>query len=55
LCSNRQFVGATDSAIPCAILLYIAEAVAPLMSKHTDATLQLIFFDGEEAFKDWYV
>lgn len=64
-----QFVGATDSAAPCAILLDVAEALNPLLNNHKAllreeedehednpaayTTLQLIFFDGEEAFKDW--
>lgn len=64
-----KFVGATDSAVPCAILLDLAETLNPLLdarasllddeaddddenpSAHT--TLQLIFLDGEEAYKDW--
>ncbi|KAG8810372.1 hypothetical protein FRC17_002960 [Serendipita sp. 399] len=64
-----QFVGATDSAAPCAMLLDLAEALNPMLDerKHRlqnslaneeeeeagETTLQLIFFDGEEAFKDW--
>ena len=59
-------MGATDSAAPCAILLDVAEALNPLLDNHKAlledehednpaayTTLQLIFFDGEEAFKDW--
>ncbi|KAJ2927597.1 hypothetical protein H1R20_g9507, partial [Candolleomyces eurysporus] len=66
----NQFVGATDSAAPCAMMLDLAEALNPLLEKRLsrleegeddddddddigDMTLQLIFFDGEEAFKDW--
>ena len=62
-----QFVGATDSAAPCAMLLDLAEAFTPLlkarkerlesgMEDHKDiseTTLQLVFFDGEEAFVKW--
>ncbi|KAJ3342809.1 hypothetical protein HDU93_000939 [Gonapodya sp. JEL0774] len=55
-----DFLGATDSAAPCAILLDVAAALDPLLearSKRTegspDVTLQFIFFDGEEAFRDW--
>ena len=46
------FVAATDSAVPCAMLLAMAEkmAVAKVDAK---MSLDLIFFDGEEAFKDW--
>lgn len=62
-------MGATDSAVPCSIMLDVAEALNPLLDKRAAAleagsqkedenpaahtTLQLIFFDGEEAFKDW--
>lgn len=62
-----QFVGATDSAAPCAMMLDLAEALNPLLEKRTarleageeedediaDTTLQLVFFDGEEAFVEW--
>ncbi|KAI0768435.1 hypothetical protein BC629DRAFT_1536423 [Irpex lacteus] len=68
---QNQFVGATDSAAPCAFMLDVAEALNPLLEKRmarladedddmddededlVDTTLQLVFFDGEEAFKDW--
>jgi Peptidase family M28. len=64
-----KFVGATDSAAPCAMMLDLAQALNPLLEKRIerlddgedddddddidDLTLQLVFFDGEEAFKDW--
>ncbi|OCH86894.1 hypothetical protein OBBRIDRAFT_782459 [Obba rivulosa] len=62
-----QFVGATDSAAPCAFLLDLAEALDPLLNERqeryengeeadddvAETTLQLVFFDGEEAFKIW--
>lgn len=65
--SNFGFLGATDSAAPCAILLDLAETLDSLLEerKHRpvtgleddedvqDTTLQLIFFDGEEAFVEW--
>ncbi|KAG8902861.1 hypothetical protein FRB99_004023, partial [Tulasnella sp. 403] len=64
---QNQFVGATDSAAPCAMLLDLADSLTPSLDarlKHLteagddaddieDTTLQLVFFDGEEAFKDW--
>ncbi|TFK54624.1 hypothetical protein OE88DRAFT_1623609 [Heliocybe sulcata] len=64
---QNQFVGATDSAAPCAMMLDLAEALDPLLDARkqrledgleddedvADTTLQLLFFDGEEAFKDW--
>jgi hypothetical protein len=56
------FIGATDSAVPCALLLDVAQAVTPWLSmrpvsqqQREQKTLQLIFFDGEEAFVDWLV
>lgn len=63
-----QFVGATDSAAPCAMLLDLATALTPWLDarkRRVDAaggeegragqgeTLQVVFFDGEEAFRDW--
>ncbi|KAI8144751.1 hypothetical protein BJV82DRAFT_667307 [Fennellomyces sp. T-0311] len=50
-----EFIGATDSAIPCAMLLELASALdGPLrQAKKSDTTLQLVFFDGEEAFVKW--
>ncbi|KIJ69129.1 hypothetical protein HYDPIDRAFT_144829 [Hydnomerulius pinastri MD-312] len=64
---ENQFIGATDSAAPCAMMLDLAEALNPLLDRRkerledgleddedvADTTLQLVFFDGEEAFKDW--
>lgn len=52
------FVGATDSAVPCSILLQIVKDLDPFLKDHrrsrdSDVTLQLIFFDGEEAFDQW--
>ncbi|TPX47416.1 hypothetical protein SeMB42_g02384 [Synchytrium endobioticum] len=69
---SGAFIGATDSAVPCAMLLDLARALTPLLKRQatlnqnaisdttmntfalgTSTTLQLIFFDGEEAFKQW--
>ncbi|RDB21429.1 Glutaminyl-peptide cyclotransferase [Hypsizygus marmoreus] len=64
---DNQFLGATDSAAPCAMMLDLAEALNPLLDsrkKRLDegledeedvagTTLQLVFFDGEEAFEAW--
>jgi len=50
------FIGAIDSAVPCAMLLNIATKLNGLLQsfkKTPELTLQLIFFDGEEAFKTW--
>ncbi|CAF3519184.1 unnamed protein product [Adineta steineri] len=52
-----NFIGATDSAVPCAILLDIAlslqQQLNELKRNKGNPTLQLIFFDGEEAVRDW--
>ncbi|EST09898.2 Peptidase M28 [Kalmanozyma brasiliensis GHG001] len=62
------FVGATDSAAPCAMMVDLAVALddaldarerkihameqdKPSISQET--TLQLVFFDGEEAYRTW--
>jgi glutaminyl-peptide cyclotransferase len=78
--SNFVFIGATDSAVPCGMLLYLAknldstlrnlQLVSVGMKNDRDEDtpdkalyshsfslqtvgLQLIFFDGEEAFVNW--
>ncbi|XP_028856462.1 glutaminyl-peptide cyclotransferase [Denticeps clupeoides] len=52
-----EFQGATDSAVPCAMLLELARALDPelkvLKESNPDLSLQLIFFDGEEALYQW--
>uniref|UniRef100_A0A915C7C8 Glutaminyl-peptide cyclotransferase n=1 Tax=Parascaris univalens TaxID=6257 RepID=A0A915C7C8_PARUN len=52
---GAEFIGATDSAVPCAMLLDIATTFAPLLRTHTnkEVTLQMLFLDGEEAFGQW--
>ncbi|XP_074517250.1 glutaminyl-peptide cyclotransferase [Sebastes fasciatus] len=54
---GREFLGATDSAVPCAMMLELARALDEELkaqkSSSPDLTLQLIFFDGEEAFFQW--
>jgi glutaminyl-peptide cyclotransferase len=56
---RSQFIGATDSAAPCSTLLDVAESLTPLL-RHNEGdeewaqtTLQIVLFDGEEAFHDW--
>ena len=50
-------MAATDSAVPCAMMLNAARELDLLLAaqkKHNpEITLQLIFLDGEEAFVDW--
>lgn len=56
---NREytFLGATDSAVPCAMMIHLAKVLDPLLKEQKDqnheVSLQLIFFDGEEAFHKW--
>lgn len=53
---DQIFIGATDSAVPCAMMLDLANTMkAQLNAKQSDnsLSLQLVFFDGEEAFHQW--
>ncbi|KAH9871846.1 hypothetical protein J1614_006104 [Plenodomus biglobosus] len=61
------FVGATDSAAPCAMLLHVAKVVDAYLQRvydevqalgeggnvETDMGIQILFLDGEEAFEKW--
>jgi len=62
------FVGATDSAVPCGIMLDVASALNDHLNRLVErwqgasvggmpdgvrTTVQLVFLDGEEAFKTW--
>ena len=54
---NFKFIGATDSAVPCALLLDVAKFLSEnFETKNFDKLtrhIQFVFFDGEEAFKTW--
>ncbi|CAL1274844.1 unnamed protein product [Larinioides sclopetarius] len=56
---NREytFLGATDSAVPCAMMIHAAKMLQYALRMHkkkdNELTLQFIFFDGEEAFERW--
>ncbi|XP_020643794.3 glutaminyl-peptide cyclotransferase isoform X1 [Pogona vitticeps] len=58
---GEVFVGATDSAVPCAMMLELARALdrqlhslkETTMGTSPELSLRLIFFDGEEAFVRW--
>lgn len=65
---EEGFVGATDSAFPCAMLVDVAMALdaqldaytanrtmarKSYLPAHEDVTLQIVFFDGEEAMYQW--
>ena len=62
------FIGATDSAAPCAMILHTARSIDEALTKKWDSMkkggvdtldeasqrgLQVILFDGEEAFESW--
>jgi len=42
------FLGATDSAVPCALMIDIAASVGRLTRRQSELGLSLIFLDGEE-------
>ncbi|XP_017887550.1 glutaminyl-peptide cyclotransferase-like [Ceratina calcarata] len=52
---KRDFIGATDSAVPCAQMINLAKVMKNHLDsiKNNDVSLMFIFFDGEEAFKEW--
>lgn len=53
------FLGAIDSAFPCALIMYVLKQLDDALTKkwatekETDVGIQVLFLDGEEAFKDW--
>ncbi|KAF1830947.1 hypothetical protein BDW02DRAFT_601214 [Decorospora gaudefroyi] len=58
------FIGATDSAAPCAMILHVARSIEAALAKKWAATpdddldaehrgVQILLLDGEEAFKSW--
>lgn len=53
---NDEFLGASDSAVPCAMLIDLATVLQPYLDMNRtndEVSLQFIFFDGEEAFQKW--
>ncbi|KAM8946271.1 glutaminyl-peptide cyclotransferase [Pelodytes ibericus] len=54
---GKVFVGATDAAVPCAMILELAKVLDYRLQRSStskpDLSLKLIFFDGEEAFHRW--
>lgn len=65
--SPEGFIGAIDSAAPCAMIMHAVKAIDDALTKkwtamHTDdfdpdfeehRGIQVLFLDGEEAFKHW--
>ena len=47
---KSEFIGATDSAWACSLIIFIAKA---LERSNLKRNFQLIFFDGEEAVRHW--
>jgi hypothetical protein len=60
------FIGAIDSAVPCAVMMHMARSLDAALSKkwadmqarkdplmNWEKGVQMIFFDGEEAFVSW--
>lgn len=53
---EKYILGATDSAVPCAMMLnlaYVMKKELDQIKDNIDVSLKLIFFDGEEAFDKW--
>lgn len=54
---ERVFLGASDSAVPCAMILELATSLDAQLrtfkQQKLPVTLQLVFFDGEESFEEW--
>lgn len=54
---HKVFLGASDSAVPCAMMLELATLLDTQLKtfkqKKPAVTLQLVFFDGEESFEEW--
>lgn len=61
------FIGATDSAVPCAVLMHVAKSIDKYMTQmhdemdalgeggtpEMDMAVQILLTDGEEAFVSW--
>lgn len=51
LFKNFEFVGANDSGSSCGVVLELARVLA--LEKTYDFSFWFVFFDGEEAFRNW--
>ncbi|KAF2660525.1 hypothetical protein K491DRAFT_589095 [Lophiostoma macrostomum CBS 122681] len=63
----KGFIGATDSAAPCAMLMHVARSIDKYITQmhdemselneggtvEMDMGVQILFLDGEEAFRSW--
>lgn len=53
---KRGFLGATDSAWPCAVIMQLAASIPLSQIKGGNQTaLQVVLFDGEEALLNWSI
>lgn len=54
---NKVFLGASDSAVPCAMILELVTLLDAQLKtfkqQKLPVTLELVFFDGEESFEEW--
>lgn len=53
---DEVFLAATDSAVPCAMMINLAHVMSEALEKvqnSSDVSLKFVFFDGEEAFHEW--
>lgn len=54
---NKVFLGASDSAVPCAMILELVTMLDAQLKtfkqQSLPVTLGLLFFDGEESFEEW--
>lgn len=53
--SEGPNIAATDSAVPCAMMMDLASVMSSYLKQRMDKTvgLKMVFFDGEEAFGQW--
>ncbi|XP_054157447.1 glutaminyl-peptide cyclotransferase-like [Oppia nitens] len=51
---EKTFIGAIDSAVPCAMILHLGLILDKYLKKaNNETTVQMVFFDGEEAMVQW--
>jgi glutaminyl-peptide cyclotransferase len=54
---RTPFLGATDSAVPCAMMINMAHTLRDNLEqnrkRNAEVSLMFVFFDGEEAFRRW--
>eukprot|EP01080_Neovahlkampfia_damariscottae_P012409 gene12409-6076_t len=51
--NDFKFLGVTDSIVSCSMLIEFARFIDFHVDKFKNIDFQLVFFDGEEAFKEW--